>query len=83
MRTLMLVFVLSMMLSTCFAMNKRAYFMVTNHEERRRYLEKNDDQFNEFPDPDGTANDNHHYIPREKFTPSTGTTDDSGNAGGG
>ncbi|KAL3718788.1 hypothetical protein ACJRO7_003834 [Eucalyptus globulus] len=82
MRAVMLVLVLSMMLSTGLAMNKRAQFVVTNHEVRRQYLEKNDDQFKDLPVPEGTTTDGHHYIPREKFTPSTGTSDGSGTAGG-
>lgn len=75
----MLVLVLSMMLSTCLAMNKRAHFMVTNHEKRIQYLEKNDDGFE-----DTTSEDiPHHVIPRNKYTPATGSGDSTGNPRGG
>ncbi|KAI6669401.1 hypothetical protein NL676_004286 [Syzygium grande] len=88
MRGVMLVLVLSMMLSTCLAMNKRAHFMVANHEKRIQYLEKNDDGFEDTISEDGfedpTSEDiPHHVIPRNKYTPPTGSGDSTGNPRGG
>ncbi|KAI3427659.1 uncharacterized protein J3R85_009221 [Psidium guajava] len=83
MRAVMLALALSMMLGTCLAMNKRAHFTVTNPEVRVQYLEKNDDQFEELPNPDSTTSEGHHYIPRDKFPPSPGSSIGARNAGGG